>query len=88
MLLVLLGGLAVGICEYYQKCEIEIVDLPHVIINTKEKTLSLKLEKRIQTTAIDIMCAPTYKQFDTAIMRSFLQVLSPNNVKKKFKTHT
>lgn len=71
------GGMAIGLCRARPDLRITSVDLPAVIRKTRERLTASGLADRICLAAADLVRHPPPGRFDTVILRSFLQVLSP-----------
>jgi cyclopropane fatty-acyl-phospholipid synthase-like methyltransferase len=76
------GGLAVGLCESFRDITITVADLPEMISFTQKFVSKAGMADRITVIAADILRCTPAGQYDAAIVRSFIQVLSPENAEK------
>lgn len=80
------GGLAVGLCECCPEANITIAELPSVVPITRTFISNAGMAHKINVIATDITEQPPEGRYDTAIVRSFLQVLSPKNAANALKS--
>lgn len=73
------GGLAVGLARAWPDLHITVADLPEMAKACRERISSLGLARRIAVADADLVNGPPRGRFDTVILRSFLQVLSPGD---------
>lgn len=79
------GGLAIGLCETFRDITVTIADLPEMISFTQKYVSKAGMADRIKVIAADILRGAPAGQYDAAIVRSFIQVLSPENAEKAIK---
>jgi hypothetical protein len=80
------GGLAIGLCQCCQEACITIAELPGVVPATRTFISKAGMTHRINVVGTDITQQPPEGRYDTAIVRSFLQVLSPEHAGKTLKS--
>ena len=72
------GGLAVAVAEVCPDLSATVVDLPEVIPFTRRFICEEKANQRIRTLALDVTREPVPGEFDVAVVKAFIQTLSPD----------
>lgn len=80
------GGLAIGLCQCCRAANITIAELPSVVPVTRSFISKAGMTHRISVVGTDITRHPPEGRYDTAIVRSFLQVLSPEDAGNTLKS--
>ena len=76
------GGLALAMTEAYPNLTATVVDLPSVTPITQVIMEEEGATDRVQVVTADVVNGTLSGSFDVAIMRAFINVLSPNNARK------
>ena len=71
------GGLAIAAAEACPDLSATVVDLPEVIPVTDQFIRKANLAERIRTLALDVTRVPVPGEFDVAVVKAFIQTLSP-----------
>ncbi|MDE3256869.1 MAG: methyltransferase [Gemmatimonadota bacterium] len=72
------GGLAIAATEVCPALNATVVDLPEVIPFTRRFIGEAKANQRIRTLAMDVTRQPVPGEFDVAVVKAFIQTLSPD----------
>ena len=72
------GGLALAVTEACPHIRATVVDLPMVTPITRRFVEEAGATDRVQVTTTDIVSGPLTGTFDVAVLRTFIQVLSPD----------
>ncbi len=79
------GGFTLGLVERWSHLKATIVDLPHIIPLTLRFLEETESEDRIAVVGADLVAGPCPEDltnaFDIAVLRNFLQVLSPDDAR-------
>jgi hypothetical protein len=73
------GGMALALTDAYPQLRATVLDLPAVTPVTQRFITEAGAADRVQVRAADVVHAPLPGQYDVAVMRAFLQVLSPDD---------
>ena len=73
------GGMALALTEAYPQLRATVIDLPTVIPITQRFLAEAGATDRVQVVAADVVHAPVPGTYDVAVVRSLLQVLSPED---------
>ena len=73
------GGVAIALCQHFPGLEATVVELPAVTTIAKRYIDEAGLSDRIALCACDALNDPLPSGYDVAVVRSFLQVLSPRD---------
>lgn len=76
------GGLSVALADAYPDLRTTVVDLPTVTPITQRFVKEAGVEDRVEVLTADAANEPIGGPYDIAVMRAFLQILSPENVGK------
>ncbi|MCP4993416.1 MAG: methyltransferase [Gammaproteobacteria bacterium] len=76
------GGLAIGICQSCDHLQATIIDLPKTAAISEEFIAEAGMSKRITVNSADVTCKVPQGNFDIAILRSFIQVLSADQAQQ------
>ncbi len=79
------GGVAIALCESFLNVKVSVIDLPEVVSITREFITEKGLTDRIDIISGDVVKNPPDGQYNAAVLRSFIQVLSPDNAKQALK---
>lgn len=71
------GGVAVAATAACPDLSATVVDLPEVIPITRRFICEAEADQRIHTLAFDVTCGPVPGEFDVAVVKAFIQTLSP-----------
>jgi SAM-dependent methyltransferase len=71
------GGMALALTEAYPHLRATVIDLPTVIPITQQFLAEAGATDRVQVVAADVVNASVPGTYDVAVLRSLLQVLSP-----------
>jgi hypothetical protein len=72
------GSMAIGACEAFPRIRATVLELDIVVPITRQFVSEAGLAGRITATSCDITRQPAESQFDVAVLRSFIQVLPPD----------
>lgn len=72
------GGLAIAAADVCPDLSATVVDLPEVIPFTRRFIREAKANQRIRTLALDVTREPVPGEFDVAVVKAFIQTLSPD----------
>jgi SAM-dependent methyltransferase len=75
------GGLSIALCQRWPGLRATVVELPSVATVAERRVREAGLADRIDVVRADILAAPLTGAFDVAILRSLLQVLSPEDAR-------
>lgn len=73
------GGLAIGLTQALPDLTVTVLDLPAIMPLAREYVAQAKTADRIRLVTSDVVHSPIEGQYDGALMRSFTQVLSPED---------
>jgi SAM-dependent methyltransferase len=73
------GGMALALTEAYPHLRATVIDLPTVTPITQRFLAEAGATDRVQVVAADVVNAPVPGTYDVAVVRSLLQVLSPED---------
>jgi predicted O-methyltransferase YrrM len=73
------GGMALALTDAYPQLRATVIDLPAVTPITQRFITEAGAADRVKVMAADVVHAPLPGQYDVAVMRAFLQVLSPED---------
>jgi hypothetical protein len=73
------GGMALALTDAYPQLRATVLDLPAVIPITHRFIIEAGATDRVQVRAADVVHEALPGQYDVAVMRAFLQVLSPED---------
>ena len=76
------GGVAVGVTESCPNIQATVVDLPSTIPHTQKYLDTAGALGRIGVHAANVVEGPFPGSYDVAVLKSFIQVLSPHHAKK------
>lgn len=79
------GGLSIGICEKFPEIKATVADLPRVAAISDQFISEAGLSDRIRAMGVDIINTPPEGSYDVAVLRAFIQVMTPENAKKVLK---
>jgi len=79
------GGLAAAIVEACPSIQATVVDLPRLTPITRRLVYEAGAEDRIQVMTADVVRGPLTGSFDVAVLRAFIQVLWPDDVRRALK---
>lgn len=80
------GGLAIAITEACPNIRATVADLPSVTPVTRRFVEKAGATDRVQVMTADVVCDPLTGSFDVAVLRAFIQVLSPDQARRVIKT--
>lgn len=75
------GGVAIATCQTVPGLTATIVDLPNVVAAAEPFIAETGLKDRVSILAGDVVAAPPEGQFDAAVVKSVIQVLSPEHAR-------
>lgn len=75
------GGLAIGVIETLPHIQATVVDLPTVTPITQRFINEAGAGDRVRVVAVDIVHSPPPGSYDLAVLRSLIQVLSPDDAR-------
>lgn len=75
------AGFAMGACEVCPNLTAQVIELPRVAEIAQEFVEAAGLASRIKAISHDIAAAPLPQAYPAAVLRNFLQVLSPERAK-------
>jgi SAM-dependent methyltransferase len=73
------GGMALALTNAYPRLRATVIDLPTVTPITQQFITEAGAADRVQVVAADVVNAPVPGTYDVAVLRSLLQVLSPED---------
>ena len=73
------GGMALALTDAYPHLRATVIDLPTVTPITQQFIDAARASNRVQVVAADVVRAPVPGTYDVAVLRAFLQVLSPED---------
>jgi len=73
------GGMALALTDAYPHLRATVMDLPTVTPITQRFLAEAGATDRVQVVAADVVNAPVPGTYDVAVLRAFLQVLSPED---------
>ena len=73
------GGMALALTDAYPHLRATVIDLPTVTPITQQFIEAARASNRVQVVATDVVNAPVPGTYDVAVLRAFLQVLSPED---------
>jgi hypothetical protein len=73
------GGMALALTDAHPHLRATVIDLPAVTPITQRFVAEAGAADRVQVLATDVVHAPVPGTYDVAVLRSFLQVLSPDD---------
>jgi len=73
------GGMALALTEAYPHLRATVIDLPTITPITQRFIAAAGATDRVQVVAADVVNAPVPGTYDVAVVRSLLQVLSPED---------
>jgi len=73
------GGMALALTDAYPHLRATVIDLPTVTPITQRFISEAGATDRVQVVAADVVNTPVPGTYDVAVLRSFLQVLSPQD---------
>ena len=76
------GGLAITVAEACPHLRATVVDLPTVTPITRRYVAEAGAADRIHVMTADVVSGPLTGSFDVAVLRSFVQVLSPDQARR------
>ena len=76
------GGLAVAVTEICPHIQVTVVDVPNVTPITQRFVTEAGTSDRVKVTAANIVEQPLKGQFDVAVLKAFIQVLSPKDARR------
>lgn len=79
------GGLAIAITEACPHIRVTVVDLPKVTPITRRLLEEAGAADRVQIMTADVIRGPLTGSFDVAVLRAFIQVLSPDEARRAIK---
>jgi len=79
------GGLAIAIVEACPQIQATVVDLPRLTPITRRLVNEAGTADRIQVVTADVVRGPLTGSFDVAVLRAFIQVLSPDEARQALK---
>ena len=79
------GGLAVAIVEACPQIQATVVDLPRLTPITRRLVNEAGAADRIHVVTADVVRGPLAGSFDVAVLRAFIQVLSPDEAHQALK---
>jgi hypothetical protein len=80
------GGLAIALTEEHPHIRATVADLPNVIAIAQRIIAETAATDRVQTLAVDLMREALSGSFDAAVLRDFIQVLSPHEARQAIMT--
>ncbi|MFO1036483.1 MAG: methyltransferase [Geminicoccaceae bacterium] len=72
------GGISIALCERWPGLRATLLEPPTVLPIAERRVREAGLDGRIALQAADVIAAPLAGSFDVAVVRSFLQVLAPD----------
>lgn len=72
------GGLSIALCRAHPQLCATVVELPSVTPLTRRFVAEAGLAARVRVRAADILSQPLGENFDAAVLKAFLQTLSPS----------
>ena len=79
------GGLAIGITEAYPDLQATVVDLPTVTPITQRLVAEAGATDRVQVMTADVVRQSLTGSFDAALLKAFINVLSPEHARQALK---
>lgn len=76
------GGLAIAMTEAYPDLQATVVDLPSVTPITQSIVAEAGASDRVQVMTADVVREPLSSSFDVAVLKSFINVLSPEQARQ------
>lgn len=76
------GELSIAICKANPTLRATVADLPTAVPVTEQVISRAGMSQRISAIATDLTAYPPEGDYDVAVTRTFLQVLSPDNARK------
>ena len=76
------GGMSIALCRVHPNLCATIVELPAVTPLTRRFVTEADLVKRVEIRAADILSQPLERRFDAAVLKAFLQALSPSQARQ------
>ena len=75
------GGMGIALAQAYPHLRVTVADLPNVVPITRRFIREAGLEDRVEAIAADVVHEPPTGTYAAAVMRAFLQVLSPDEAR-------
>ncbi len=75
------GGVAIGITDSCPNIQATVVDLPSTIIQTRKFLDAAGVSDCVDVAAANVVDGPFPGTYDLAVMKAFIQVLSPDNAR-------
>lgn len=79
------GGLSIGICEKFPDLRATVADLPEVVSIAGDFIEKAGMTERIGRQAVDLTAGPPKGIYDVAVLRAFVQIMSPENAGRVLK---
>lgn len=79
------GGLALAIAADCPQLRVTVVDLPSVVPVTQRFVEEEGMSERVEVVASDVVQGTLTGSYDVAVLRAFIQVLSPANARRALK---
>jgi hypothetical protein len=76
------GGLALALTEAYPQLHATVVDLPNVTPITQRLLQEAGISERVHVLTADVVHEPLTGSYEVAVMRAFIQVLSPEHARR------
>jgi SAM-dependent methyltransferase len=76
------GGLAMALTEAYPQLHATVVDLPNVTPITQRLLAEAGATERVHVHTADVVHEPLTGSYEVAVMRAFIQVLSPEHARR------
>jgi 2-hydroxy-4-(methylsulfanyl)butanoate S-methyltransferase len=76
------GGVAIAACQAHPDLMATIADLPRVVPIARAFVEEAGLAGRIDVVAANVVAVPPEGRYDAAVLRSFIQVLSPDEAQR------
>jgi SAM-dependent methyltransferase len=76
------GGLGIAITEACPHLRATVVELPTVTLITQRHVEQANATDLVQVVATDVVSEPLKGSFDVAVLKSFIQVLSPDQARR------
>ncbi|MBI2502477.1 MAG: methyltransferase domain-containing protein [Candidatus Latescibacteria bacterium] len=76
------GGASIALCRAHPQLDATVVELPAVVPFTRRFVAEAGLADRVEVRAADILSQPLEGHFDAAVLKAFLQTLSPDQAQQ------
>jgi cyclopropane fatty-acyl-phospholipid synthase-like methyltransferase len=76
------GGVSIALCRAHPQLRAAVTELPAVAPFTRRFVEEAGLEARVEVREVDILSQPLGEDFDAAVLKAFLQTLSPSQARQ------